>query len=215
MAIDNGADGELDLDLDLSVIDLLSGKTVPRINLFTEGFVLDSILSTFIDIYSRSAYASPLISPFLKQLSFYGSIDSKIKVSLDKDNWQSVSGEASISSPNFRFSSSDPNLEIPEQLFSVAQLSLTVNNGDFLIDKSTQFKSQQLLLGISGQLKLEQNLAQSMMKLEIPLEMRGDILEKLGVIVQMAVLRQEDWQGKALINVTGTLLAPRITSTEL
>ena len=212
--IDNKQKGKLDLSFSVSLFDLLSAKVTPiDLSFFCNNFALDSIIAYGVDFYARSSAANPLISPFLKQLSFYGSINSDVNFAFKDGNWINISGKANISSNNLKFSSSDPNLQIPEQLFEEAKIDLTSNEGAINIADTTKFKSQQLSLSLAGQIKLNKDLKQSNLKLEIPLEMSGDILNQLGVIVQMTLLRQDTWDGKAKINISGNILSPRITST--
>lgn len=207
----------LKVTLKLPFTQIIRGNPIPtNITFMAHNFTITELLSFAMQMYAKSPTANPLITPLLEQLRFQGQLKGNSELSIANQSLTSLSGDISLELVNFRFESQDPNLIIPEQLFSKALLKILARSGTINILEDTYFQSEQLSLGLNGSVTLDENTPQSKLALSIPLEMRGDILEKIGVLVEMALLSQQiDWQGKVRLNIAGNMAKPQISATSL
>lgn len=208
-------EGKLELAADVPLQDLLSGAPLPaQLEMQAHAFPLSGVLSYAMDYYSSSAAANPMIAPLLKQLSLQGDLKSEVSLSLPGSDPQEYQGKIHLELLNLRFESRDPNLRIPQQNFSNALFLANLKGGDLQISQRSRLVSEQLDIAIQGHVKLQQNLPNSTLRLTIPLKISGDILDQLGILIQMALLQQqEDWDGAITLLIEGKLGSPTIAPT--
>lgn len=208
--------GRLDVDLDLSIGSLISGATRPsKVSVIAQAFPLTSLLNYSLNYYASLPSANVMIAPMLSQLSFGGNLQSDISLSFPSENPQSFEGDIKVNILGFGFESRDPNLIIPKQNFNPAQIEASLSGGTLAIAETSQWTSDQLSAAVSGVVNLREDLMRSTMDLTIPLKMSGDILDQIGVLVQMALLGgQGEWDGAITLNLSGSLMQPQVASSE-
>ena len=207
-------EGVLHLETQFRATDLISQSTLPAvIKLKARKFPLTDLISYGMKTYVASPKANVLISPLLEQISFKGFLESNTHLTFASQKPTSLSGDMDIRLSDFQFTSTDPNLLIPEQNFKAATLKASIQKGTIRFDPRSAFEAPDIALGVKGMIQLADRLPRSSSDLSIDLEMRGVILDQLGVIVQMATMQQQDsWDGKLTLDLKGPLLAPQISS---
>ena len=208
--------GVLTMEAQLPLSALNSTAPIPTMMMMqAQQFPLTDLLRYGIQTYTNSPSANLLISPLLEQLSFKGLLQSDIKLAIAAGQLNSLSGNMNLTLENFQFASTDPNLVIPEQTFELAQINTQIQNGLITIDPSSAFQSGDIGVGLAGTIQLDDEIRRSTTDMKIDLKMGGAILEQLGVVVQMALLRQQQaWNGQLTLNLLGPLLAPQIRTTQ-
>lgn len=204
--------GVLLVQTQFALADLASGVALPTlIKLQAARFPLTDLLDYSMQAYIQSPAANLLVSPLLSQLSFKGFLQSDIELGLTAAQLGSLEGTIDLRLQEFKFASTDPNLVIPEQTFTQAQLKASLKEGVAHIDPSSAFRAVDIGVGLAGSLQFKDPLPRSTAALTMDLSMAGAVLEQLGVVVQMALLRQQEaWNGEATMKLEGALLAPQI-----
>ena len=209
-------EGSMEVAVQFPLGTLLSGGGLPsQIDLTAQSFPLTTLLNYSMDYYGSTPGANPMIAPLLKQLSFQGKLQGEMELSLPSPNPALYQGQMDLKLLNFSFESRDPNLMIPQQNFSEANFIASLEQGKLEISERSRLTSPQLSLGMKGNLQLLQDLRRSPLKLTVPMRMSGDILEQLGILIQMALLQQqEDWDGEMTLNISGHLGSPNIFASQ-
>lgn len=204
--------GIFELHSQFQLTDLNTPTPLPRhIQVKASHFPLTDILDYSIHTYTNSPSANLLVAPLLKQLSFKGFLQSDVDLHLESKDVSTLNGHVKLSLQKFRFESTDPNLMIPEQSFETAQIRSTIANGQIKIDPNSLIKADDIVVGAKGIIDLKNQIRSSNLDLNVDLEMSGSILNQLGVLVQMALLRgQGEWNGRANITIEGPLMAPQL-----
>lgn len=205
--------GVLLIETQLALVDMAAGAAIPTlIKLQAERFPLTDVLRYSMQSYIQSPAANLLVTPLLSQLSFKGFLQSDIELGLTSAQLASLEGSVDLQLQEFKFASTDPNLVIPEQSFAVAQLKARLKDGMATIAPGSAFQAADMGLGLAGTLQFKDPLPRSTAALTMDLSMAGAVLEQLGVVVQMALLRQQEpWNGQATMKLQGALLAPQIS----
>lgn len=214
--IDNKEDGEMEIMSTLPIIQLVRGNFMPKnVRIQSQNFLFTPFIYHALNFYIASSYANPLVTPLLEQIYFKGRLQGNLYLNFPTSSFASVDGELKMQLLNFSFESQDPNVLIPEQIFSQANFQAKIESGAIVIDPSSQFVSPQLAWEVKGTVQLKSQLISSTLDLETSLKMSGDVLEQLGVIMQMALLRQEEWDGNMRLRLQGSFASPQLENITL
>ena len=208
--------GVLTIEAQLPLSALNSTAPIPTMMMLqAQQFPLTELLRYGIQTYTNSPSVNLLVAPLLEQLSFKGLLQSDIKLTIAAGQLNSLDGKINLTLENFQFASTDPNLVIPEQTFELAQINTQIQNGQITIDPSSAFQSEDIGVGLAGTIQLAEPIRRATTDMKIDLNMGGAVLEQLGVVVQMALLRQQQaWNGQLTLSLLGPLLAPQIHTSQ-
>ena len=205
--------GNLELDVSIPISGLLANNLLPAFLEFqTEKFNLTELIGFGLDYYANSASVNPLIGPLLKQLSLKGAVTSSVKIDLDTKDPKSSEGNANIKFSGLSMASTDKSLGIPMQKFKTAQFIAKLSAGDFKVDPRSKFVSDQLGISLSGTVGLKNPISRSNLKMDVGMDLSGEIKENIGSLIAMLLLKTDSstWNGKATMQLSGTLGIPNV-----
>ena len=211
--IDNEKNGELEVDIDFPISEILTGKGNPsQFKLESKNFLLTDLIKLGFHYYANLPGINPLIGPMLDQFIVKMSMDSEVDIKIDSSDLNSSEGDANIRFGKLILESTDPALGIPAQNFKKAAFLAKMSAGKLTIDQKSQFESDQLGLNFSGDITLMQTLPRSKLSMEIGMRLAGAIKENIGSLIALLLLKTDatSWNGKATLQIGGTVSSPSV-----
>jgi type II secretion system protein N len=204
--------GELDVNINFGLIDLLTGKAVPRrLNVEAKNFPLDGLVNFALSAAASSPTANPMVAPLLSAVGVSGALNGSADFVLDsKDPLQST-GHADLQLANAILKLSHPSLGLPDQKFKKALVKAKVESGSVVIDKSSGFVADELELLADGKIVLKPILGSSMLDLKVVFRLNKGLKEKFGFLID-AMTGSATSEGQLTMQLRGALDQPAVTT---
>jgi len=204
--------GELALDLDFGIIDLISGMPVPkRFILEAKDFPLDEAVAFGIGAAANSPSANPMVAPLLSAIGLSAKLNGTADFKLDGNNPTQSTGHAEILFKNAVLKLDHPSLGLPNQVFDKAQIKAKVENGNVVLDKSSGFVSEELELLTDGKVALKPDALASLLDLKVVVRLNKGLKERFGFIID-AVTGNASSDGQVTMQVRGPMTNPVTTT---
>lgn len=204
--------GELALDLDFGIFDLISGVPVPkRFILKSKDFPLDEAVAFGIGSVANSPSANPMVAPLLSAIGLSAKLNGTADFKLDAKNPGQSTGHAEILFKDAVLKLDHPSLGLPNQVFQQAQIKAKVENGNVVLDKSSGFVSEELELLTDGKVAIKPDALASLLDLKVVIRLNKGLKERFGFVID-AVTGNASSDGQVTMQVRGPMTAPVTTT---
>lgn len=179
--------GELSVYTRMSIWKLMDGVMLPSVfELDANKFPIGPLIGFLLSSQANSPTANPMISGLLAQISMDGDLNGMIDLDIAADNPSASNGEIDINFKNMSFKINDPSLHVAEQKFKKALLKANMTKGALKFDNNSGFESDELKLGITGDIALKPQLERSNLNLELSIKLDQGLKEQFGFLLDMA-----------------------------
>lgn len=204
--------GELEVDADFSIFDLIAGNPMPRhFSFHANKFPLDDLVGFALNTASSSPTANPMVAPLLSAIGVSALLNGKADFSLDAKNPTQSTGEAEISLSNAILKLSHPSLGLPDQEFKRAVIKAKVEAGSVVVEKNSGFVSDELELLTEGKVTLKQQPTASLLDVKVVFRLNKGLKEKFGFLID-AMTGSATSEGQLTMQVRGPMEAPAVTT---
>ncbi|MFK7823045.1 MAG: type II secretion system protein GspN [Oligoflexales bacterium] len=211
LSLEDSKNGHLDCEVALSILDIIKGIYMPS-NIYMESrkFLFGQLVDFALNRQAQAPGVNLMLKPWLESVDVDGQLDADIDLSIDSGDLKSSEGTAVVELQNTVLKSLNPNLPIPDQVFTKALIDSKLKNGVFTISKKSGFTSQDLMVDISGKVTQKPQLMRSTIDFSLNIELAAPLQEQFGIIFD--ALAQRETKGKVNIKVQGPLTPqPKVT----
>jgi len=146
----------------------------------------------------------------LKNIGLSAKLDGTAAIDLNKNNPTQSSGAINLKLNDALLILSNPMVGLEDQAFKKAEIRAKVESGRVVIDKTSQFISNDLDIGFGGRVDLKSNLAQSQLNLEASIKLGGEIQKVFGWVIGSAT-KDPARDSECTIRVNGLMSQPNTT----
>ncbi len=204
--------GELDLDVDFSIFDLIGGTPLPKhIALQAKNFPLDEAFAFGLGVAGNGPNANPMLAPLLSAVGISASLNGVMDFNLNARSPTESSGHADLTLAKAVLKLSHPSLGLPDQTFKRAGFKAKVENGSVVLDKTSGLVSDELEVNMDGKITLKPNAAASLLDLKVLIKLNAGLKEKFGFIMD-AVTGSATSEGQLTMQVRGPVENPAVTT---
>jgi hypothetical protein len=204
--------GSLDAGLDFPLLGLLSGEALPsRITLESTAFPLDPFIDFGLSAIANAPGGNPMVAPLLGAIGVSAQLNAKASFDLDSKNPTQSKGELEIQLAKAVLKLSHPSLGLPDQDLKKALIKAKVDNGTFVLDKSSGIVSDELQLSPEGKITLKPQASASQLDMKIVFKLDRGLKEKFGFLID-AVSGNATSDGQLTMQVRGPLAGPAVTT---
>jgi type II secretion system protein N len=200
----DAAGGSIELGLGFGIFDLISGTRIPSsVELVGQNFSFGDLVQLALKIQAAKPGTSPFIRPIMEKMSIVGKFNSKIAFAVNTSDFSRSTGTMDISlvETNIEF---DPSMQIPGQKFDSAVIKANSQGGTFTFDPSSRFKTKDLNIVFTGKVIEKAKSEQSILDVEIKLEIFKELKNTFGVIFN--AIAGKDIEGKLSIKISGPVI---------
>ena len=211
LSLEDSKNGHLDCEVALSLFDIIQGVYLPS-NIYMESrkFLFGQLVDFALNQQAQSPGVNLMVKPWLESVDVDGQLDADIDLSIDSKDLKSSEGTAVVKLQNTVLKSLNPNLPIPDQVFSKALIESKLQNGVFTISKKSGFISQDLSIDLSGKVTQKPQLMRSLIDFNLKIVLAAPLQEQFGIIFD--ALAQRETKGKVNIKIQGPLTPqPNVT----
>lgn len=201
--------GELSIFVRLSLWDLLQAKKVllpTLIEITADQFQLDEYINLILSDLAKSPTMDYLIKPVFEIFTMSGKLQAEVDLSINSSDFSKSEGMADIQIQHGGLQISDASLHIPNQSFKKALIKASLKNGQLKIDKSSGLNSEDLALDIQGSVTQKPAMEQSILALELDVELKSKLQDQFGWVLDAAA--KKETHGRMKIGIAGTLQHP-------
>ena len=205
----------IELVIKFGLFDLISkaSKGQPpmpsRVTLVANGYQLDDLSSYALSSYINGPSANPLVAPLLKQMEVRGNLNADVALELNADDPSNSEGRLDLQLDKFILALNSPDLNLEEQRFEKASVKANLTAGSLKIEEGSAFASQDIEVGLGGDLNLKSPILASSMNLSIPLQIKGVLKEQFGFLITSLIKAGSD--GVIPLQIRGTLQRPAVS----
>lgn len=205
----------IELVIKFSLFDLISkaSKGQPpmpsQVTLVASNYRLDDLSSYALSSYISGPSANPLVAPLLQQMAVRGNLNADIALELNADDPSDSEGRLDLQLDKFVLALNSPDLNLEEQRFEKASLKANLTAGSLKIEEGSAFASQDIEVGLGGDLNLKSPILASSMNLSIPLQIKGVLKEQFGFLITSLLKGGGD--GVIPLQIRGTLQRPAVS----
>ncbi len=201
--------GWLSLYLRFSLWDLLQSKNkiLPtKIEVESEKFQLDEYLNLVFSNLAKSPNTDYLIKPIFEIFTITGKLEAEVDLGINSSDFSKSEGKADIQILQGGLQISDASLQIPNQVFKRAGIKASLKNGLLEIDKTSGLNSEDISLSIHGSVTQKPIMEQSILALELDVELKAKLKEQFGWVLDAAAKKETN--GRMKVGISGTLQNP-------
>lgn len=211
LSLEDSKNGHLDCEVALSIFDLIQGFYWPsNIYMKSEKFLFGQLVDFALNQQAQSPGVNLMVKPWLESVDVDGQLDADIDLTIDSSDLKSSAGTAVVKLQNTVLKSLNPNLPIPDQIFTKALIESKLQNGVLTISNKSGFVSQDLAINISGKVLQKPQLAKSTIDFNLGIVLAEPLQEQFGIIFD--ALAQRETKGKVNIKIQGPLTPqPKVT----
>lgn len=196
--------GSLDLDIDFGIFDLISGNVIPsHVIVVSQQFSFGKLVELFLKVYAQDPGTNPFVKPLLEKINVVGSLNSDIDISINTSDVSQSVGDLLLNLKGMIINF-DPKMEIPAQQFETAIIKAKSQGGTLTFDPSSRFQTKDLDLSLTGKVIEKRKIEQSVLDLEIQVQLFGKLKESFGVIIN--AVSGGSSEGKLSIRVSGPVV---------
>ena len=205
----------LELVVKFGLFDLLSkaSKGQPplpsQVTLIANNYQLDDLSSYALSSYINGPNANPLVAPLLQQMAVRGNLNADIALALNADDPSNSEGRLDLRLDKFVLALNSPDLNLEEQRFEKASVKANLMAGSLKIEEGSAFASQDIEVGLGGDLNLKSPILASTMNLSIPLQIKGVLKDQFGFLITSLLKGGGD--GTIPLQIRGTLQRPAVS----
>ena len=207
LELDSGG-GQLDLETDISISDLIAGTPFPNdVTLEAQRFPIDDLISFALN---NADDGSNTMVGLLKNIGLSAKLEGTAAIDLNKSNPTQSSGAINLKFNDALLILSNPMVGLEDQEFKKAEIRAKVESGRVVIDKTSQFISNDLDIGLGGRVDLKSNLAQSQLNVEASIKLGGEIQKVFGWVIGSAT-KDPSRDSECTIRINGLMSRPNTT----
>lgn len=193
-----------------SLFDLISQNISPKSVEFTsQGFDVGQAANFVLKQKGDDPETDPLVQPVFSALHASGKLTSDIQISLDVKNPSQSKGSIAMKFDDARLVLTDPNFDLPDQVFSKAEIKAAVKNGVMEFSPESALISEHLEIFVGGSIKQAESLAKSEMDLKVDLSLKDVLETQFGWVIDL-VTKNQNSGGRMTIRVADSLVSPTI-----
>ena len=201
--------GKLSFFVRVSLWDLLHSKSkiLPsQIEMNAEQFQLDEYVNLVLSDLAKSPTIDYLIKPIFEIFSLTGKLQADVDLDINSSDFSKSEGKAEVKLLNGGLQISDASLHIPNQIFKNALIKAHLKNGKLNIDKASGFNSEDLSLSIHGNVMQKPVMEQSILALELDVELKAKLKDQFGWALDAAAKKETN--GRMKIGISGIMQHP-------
>lgn len=200
----DSSQGNLDVDIGFGIFDLIGGSQVPSsISVLADKFNFGNFVELALKSEAAKPETSPFIRPVLEKISVTGKLNAKVDFSLNSSDFSRSTGTINISLAD-AIVDFDPSMQIPSQRFESAVIKGSSQSGSFTFDPTSQLKTKDLDLAITGKLIEKTKIEQSLVDMEIKIQLFKELKNTFGVILN--AVAGKDIDGKLNLKISGPVI---------
>jgi type II secretion system protein N len=204
IGIQDSTGGTLDLDLGFGIFDIISGTVLPSsIAMTSEKFTFGNFVELGLKMQAAAPSTSPLLKPVLEKISVLGKLTSNIDMDINTSDFSRSTGSLDINLVEATIDF-DPAMQIPSQRFESAVIKANMQGGNFVFDPQSRFKTKDLNIALSGKIIEKTRIEQSILDIEIKVELFKELKETFGVIFN--AVAGKEIEGKLNLKIAGPLI---------
>ena len=199
--LQNSKNSYIKTDLSFSLLDFLGSNPA----ILPSSVVVDAKDFTFDDIVSLLIQKIPLeqntalyLKPLFDKVKIKGKLSSTIDIDLNRSDMSLSEGTVALDFKNFEILF-DKSLQIPDQIFSKSHIAAVIKNSVFTIDNKSALLAKNLSLILAGKIALKSSIDKSLCDVNIDLELRDELQNAIGSILQTIFSNKEEGKIKFLI----------------
>ena len=202
--------GELEVDLDFGLIRLVKREFVPsKFTLTSQNYPIDDSVAFAMSAWASSPNTNQLLGPLLTTIGISGRLNAQVSMKLNATEPAQSTGNVDVRIDQAMLKLADPALGLADQRFSKAAVKASLSGGNFLLDESSGFVTEELQVNLRGNVTLSRNLQQSQMKMDIGLKLDKEMKESFGWLVDAAA-GGSPRNGEVTIQMTGPVSRPDV-----
>lgn len=203
--------GEFEVDLDFSLLDLARQVVMPRhLSFQARKFPLDDLIDFGLGVAAGGADANPMVAPLLQVIKATATLQAKGEFDLNLKTPTDSTGFADINLTNAVLKLDHPTLGLPNQQFSKALIKAKVEGGSVVIDSSSGLTAEELEFLVNGKVSLRPDPMASMLDLNMEVKLIAGLKDKFGFLID-AVTGSATSEGKLSMQVRGPLKQPTVS----
>lgn len=188
--------------------------TVEDVEISFNKFPVDPVAEFFLQSLKNSMASNQavglLIAPMINNLFITARLSGKLKMKPDFREMRKSQGSFSFKFNNAEIDLGNPDLKIPKQVFSKADISGKVDKGNLKLSDSSKLVSNEINITPTGKVMLNQALERSLLDLVMQIKLSGALKNNLQILLTSILGLTESRDGSIKLELSGTLASPRV-----
>lgn len=175
--------GQLDLVMDFGLFDLLDGHVLPsNIALDSRAFKIGHLMKYAMAQAKESLKSQAIVADLIGKFGVRGDLDGQLNLKLNEADMRASQGSVNLMINNGLLTI-DESMNMSDQQFKKALIKANLQAGKLLIDKTSGFHTQGLVVDFDGVILLKKIMGSSSLDISIAVKLLEELKDQFGFMV--------------------------------